>query len=104
MDVLFRSWQNAFYSKAQNIQLNDLSICGEMNSLSGAITMVLHGVGLGVFPKHCVEAHLRKKELFAFVPERGLIADNPIYIIQRAEKYPMARVRKVLDVFWAMKK
>lgn len=104
MDVLFSHWQSTFFTKAQSIQLNDLSICGEMNSLSGAITMSLHGVGLAVFPKHCVEAHLRKKELFAFSPERGRRADNPIYIIQRAEKYPMARVRKVLEVFLSMKK
>lgn len=104
MDVLFSNWQSAFFTKAQNIQLNDLSISGEMNSLSGAITMARHGVGLAVFPKHCVEAHLRKKELYAFSSERGRRADNPIYIIQRTDKYPMARVRKVLDVFLSMKK
>ncbi|MEK6627098.1 MAG: LysR family transcriptional regulator [Bdellovibrionota bacterium] len=104
MDVLFNSWQNIFYTKAQNIALNNLSICGEINSLSGAVTMVLHGVGLGVFPKHCVESYLRKKELFSFNPESSKRADNPIYIIQRAEKYPPARVLKVLDVFWGMRK
>jgi DNA-binding transcriptional LysR family regulator len=72
-------------------------------SLSGAITMALHGVGLGVFPKHCVATQLRKKELFAFQSGQDKPTDHPIYIIHLADKYPTARVRRVLDVFWALK-
>lgn len=104
MDVLFNIWRTTYFSKSQNPQLNDLNICAEMNSLSGAITLVSHGVGFGVFPKHCVEAQLRKKELFAYEDQNNRCADNPIYIIQLIQKYPTARVRKVLDCFWEMKK
>lgn len=104
MDVLFDSWRTTYFSKSQKLQLDDLNIRGEINNLNGAITMAVHGVGLAVFPKHCVEAQLRKKELFAFESEGLRRAENPIYIIQRLQKYPIARVRKVLDVFWEMKK
>jgi LysR family transcriptional regulator, transcriptional activator of the cysJI operon len=102
MDILFESWKNHNFSKATSLSLGDLQICGEINSLSGAITMVQNGLGLGVFPRHCVEASLRKRELFSFASDRT--SEHPIYIIQLAEKYPTARVRKVLDVFWGMKK
>ena len=101
MEVLFSNWRSVFFPKSQTA-LTDLSICGEMNSLSGAITMAVNGVGLGVFPRHCVESQLKRKELFAFEPDRKV--ENPIYIIQTRAKYPTARVTKVLDVFWKMKK
>lgn len=101
MDVLFDNWRSVFFPKSLMV-LPDLSICGEMNSLSGAITMAVNGVGLGVFPRHCVEAQLKRKELFAFQPEKKV--ENPIYIIQPRVKYPTARVSRVLDAFWKMKK
>ncbi len=104
MDILFNSWRATYFSKSQNLQLNELNICAEMNSLSGAITMACHGVGLGVFPRHCVEAQLKNKDLFAFDSETSRRSDHPIYIIQLVEKYQTARVRKVLDIFWDMKK
>ena len=104
MEVLFDNWRTIYFSKSQKLQLSDLNICGEINNLNGAITMAVHGAGLAVFPKHCVETQLRKKELFAFESEGSRRAENPIYIIQLLEKYPIARVRKVLDVFWEMKK
>jgi DNA-binding transcriptional LysR family regulator len=102
-DVLFNSWRVNYFAKNHNLQLSDLNVCGEINSLSGAITMALHGVGLGVFPKHCVATQLRKKELFTFQSGEDKPTDHPIYIIHSADKYPTARVRRVLDVFWAMK-
>jgi DNA-binding transcriptional LysR family regulator len=101
MEVLFDNWRGSFFPKSP-LALANMNICGEMNSLGGAITMAVNGVGLGVFPRHCVEPQLKKKELFAFQPDKKV--ENPIYIIQLNSKYPTARVKRVLDVFWKMKK
>ncbi len=103
MDVLFDNWINTYFPKSAALHLNDLEITGEMNSLSGAITMAKNNVGLALFPKHCVATELKSKTLHAYTKPKQT-AEQPIYIIQLAEKYPTARVKKVLDVFWDMKK
>ncbi|MDZ4662224.1 MAG: LysR family transcriptional regulator [Pseudomonadota bacterium] len=103
MEVLFTHWQAIYFSKGQMHNLQNFSICGKINSLSGAITMVTHGVGLGVFPRHCVEGHLSRKELFAFKGAPLKQNEHSIFIIQLASRFPSARVRKVLDSFWEMK-
>jgi DNA-binding transcriptional LysR family regulator len=103
MDVLFENWITTYFQKSHGLQLNDFNICGEMNSLRGAITMVTGGLGLGVFPKHCIEPQLQKKELFLYEGHQRNIAEQPIYIIEPSGKYPTARVKKVLETFWAMK-
>lgn len=103
MDVLFNSWQAAYFPKPQILDLQSFSIRGNINSLNGAITMVSHGVGLGVFPRHCIEKQLGQKTLFAFKGTPLKQNENPIYIIQLSNTFPTARVRKVLDSFWEMK-
>jgi DNA-binding transcriptional LysR family regulator len=102
MEVLFDNWISTYFPKSTPPHLNDLQICGEMNSLSGAITMVKNNVGLGLFPKHCVANELKSKQLFAYEKSKTK-AEQPIYIIQPKEKYPTARVKKVLEIFWQMK-
>jgi DNA-binding transcriptional LysR family regulator len=104
MDILFNSWRSTYFGKSQKLQLSDFTISGEMNSLNGAITLASYGVGLAVFPRHCIENQLRKKELFAYQDSGSRRAENPIYIIQLANKYQTARVQQVLNVFWSMKK
>lgn len=103
MEVLFNNWTSTYFSKSTHPHLNDLKITGEINSLSGAITMAKNNVGLAIFPKHCILQDLKSKSLFAYKkhPQK---AEQPIYIIQLKEKYPTSRVKKVLDTFWEMKK
>lgn len=104
MDVLFQSWITTYFQKSNSAHLNDFNLSGEMNSLKGAITMAVGGLGLGVFPRHCIESQINKKELFLYDGHQKNIAEQPIYIVEPAGKYPTARVRKVLEVFWGMKK
>jgi DNA-binding transcriptional LysR family regulator len=101
MEVLFNNWLNTVFPKSA-ASLNDFEISGEMNSLSGAITMAKNGVGLGIFPKHCIDQELKSKSLHTYKSKSK--AEQPIYIIQPKEKYPTARVKKVLETFWEMKK
>jgi len=104
METLLQSWQSTYFQKSTPVHLNDLNICGEMNSLRGAITMVTGNVGLGVFPRHCIEQQLTKKELYLYEGHQKTKATQPIYIIEPSGKYPTARVKKILEVFWEMKK
>lgn len=99
MEVLFDYWQAKLFPKSKPISVDRLAIRGEIDSLSGAITMVCHGVGMGVFPKHCVESELKSKKLYS---QKTSGSENPIYIVTLRSQKPTARVQRVLKAFWAM--
>lgn len=102
MDVLYRLWAgHHFGAKAPPFEA--LRTAGSIDSLHGAITMASRGVGVSVFPKHCVDRLLRDGALHEFVsPRRGCL-NNDIWIVSLKEVEQPRRVRAVLDAFWAMK-
>ena len=81
------------------IRFRDLDLTGEINNLEGAIAMVAHGVGIGVFPLHCVETLLNKNKLKKYPTEKST---NPIYIVTPKGQKLTARVYRVLETFWDM--
>ena len=104
MDVLFESWKSVYVPK-NNLTADELHYTGRINDLTGAITMVKHGVGSGVFPKHCVQRELDAGELESFPPNGETCAKAfPIWLVRRADASESARVRTVIDAFWSMMK
>jgi LysR family transcriptional regulator, transcriptional activator of the cysJI operon len=99
MDELFEKWQNEHYPRSNKLILNDVHISGEINNLNGAITMTLHGLGIGIFPSHCVQSYLNSGQLKKFKTSSHL---NSIYIVKIKTQKATARVQKVLDTFWDM--
>lgn len=107
MDVLFESWKAAYFSKAK-LSFENLKFRGEISHLSGAITMASHGVGLGIFPKHCISEQIQSKKLAVF-PDRASetssgkgLALFPIHIVRRLDTVLPARVKRVMDAFFEM--
>jgi DNA-binding transcriptional LysR family regulator len=74
---------------------------GEINSLDGAVTMVAGGLGIGVFPRHCIERHLLAKELHQLVTGRPPLL-NMIYVAHVADSSLPRRVTQVIDWFFEM--
>jgi DNA-binding transcriptional LysR family regulator len=99
MDTIFESWKQLHFPHLK-VTRDGLRIRGEINDLAGAITMVRNGVGISVFPRHCVERELTSGALQVLAGKKG--RQFPIWIVQRKDVIPSARVRKVLDVFWEM--
>jgi DNA-binding transcriptional LysR family regulator len=102
MEVLFESWRKVYFPKI-SITLDQLHVTGQINDLNGAITMVKNGVGLSVFPKHCILSELNQGLLKSYPKlneERS--KEFPIWIAQRKDINPSARVKCVLDAFWEM--
>ncbi len=102
MDILFKHWLHLHFPK-QKIEIESCNIRGSINSIEGAITMVEHGVGLGIFPKHCIEGQLKSKSLYAYKGTSQQKNENPIYIVRLAQQVPSARVVKILESFRKMK-
>jgi DNA-binding transcriptional LysR family regulator len=100
MDELFEKWQQQQFSRSKKLKMSDLKICGEINDLNAAITMAGHGVGLGVFPGHCISDSLAAGKLYSF---KSVKNQNPIYIVKIKDQRMTSRVQKVLNSFWEMK-
>lgn len=104
MDVLLEYWRQTYFPHKRNFNVHSMNKRGEIHHLDGSITMVCHGVGCGVFPRHCVEGEITKKQLFPFRASGKTDPVGDIFIITRKHQTPPTRVRKVMDAFWEMKK
>ena len=102
MDSLFERWQKLTFPRNKPYKLNNLNICGEINSLSGAITMVTNNVGAGFFPKHCVENEVKLKQL-QIIGQSKNNKKNPIYLVSLKNRKHTQRVKKIIDSFWELK-
>lgn len=101
MNAFLCHWQQKHFPKHKPASVRDLRIRGEVNSLAGAITMVRHGVGMTILPKHCVENELKRGLVHAGPVEH---CQSPIYIVENVGKRQTARAGRVLQIFWDMSK
>ena len=102
MDVLFDHWARHNLGSGKLLH-ESLKIAGSIDSLHGAITMIEHGAGVSVVPRHCVESQLKAGVLFeAARPKKGALF-NEIHIVSLKGVEQPLRVRAVLDAFWEMK-
>ena len=101
MDVLFEIWHGETFAQKTIPALRDLKCAGAINDLAAAITMVTHGVGLAVFPRHCVQALIDKKKLTVYRGSKTP-ARYPIYMIRMKGARSTARVEKVIEAFAKM--
>jgi DNA-binding transcriptional LysR family regulator len=102
MDVIFNHWSRHNLG-AGKLSHEGLKISGSIDSLHGAITMLEHGVGLGVVPRHCVESQLKSGALYEAAPPKKGVLCNEIHIVSLKGVEQPRRVRAVLDAFWEMK-
>ncbi len=102
MDTLFEFWRKDQMPRRKGLHLNSLKIRGEINDLDGAITMCVHGLGFGIFPKHCVENELKHKSLTE-IKWRDGVSKEKIYIVRKRERIQPERVKRVLAEFMKMK-
>jgi len=99
MDELFEKWQSQHFPRSSHLKMSDVKICGEINNLNGAVTMANYGVGIGIFPSHCIHQYLISGELKKY---KGTENKNSIYIVKIKDHKVTTRVQKVLDTFWNM--
>ena len=102
MGVYFNYWIQHFMPDCRNISDRSLHHAGEMNSIEGAILMVVGDLGISVFPRHCVQQHIDEGKLFVFEQADKEILLNTIYIVSRNHPAPPARVETVIEWFMGM--
>lgn len=103
MQNLFEVWKQAAAPAKRNLHFEALKIKGRINSLNGAITMLTHGVGFSIVPRHVVEPELKKGQLEVFHPAGKKEVRSQIFIGELKEIEQPARVQAVLDAFYNMK-
>ena len=104
MDVYFNYWRQHFFPDLNSV--NDLSVhyAGRINSIEGAILMVLGGLGVTVFPRHCVQQYIDTGRMKEWSPpeEQAQSLVNDIYIIKLNPGGQPKRVDTVISWFMAI--
>jgi len=101
-ETLFSSW--ARNQNLRAVHFHELTFSGEINDLSGAITMCEYGLGISIFPKHCVQDLLDEKKLFVAKNFDIAKEKNPIFLVKLKHQKTLARVQTIIDEFMKMKK
>lgn len=102
MGMYFNLWRQHYYPESPKINDKSLYHAGDINTIDGAIKMVCGGLGISVFPRHCVQHFLESEALFE-APQNGkdpLL--NPIHIVQRKSPEAPKRVATVIQWFFEM--
>lgn len=102
MGVYFNYWINHFLPDSENISDRSLHHAGAMNSIEGAIHMVVGSLGISVFPRHCVQQYVDEGKLFVYQnPDKGELL-NTIHIVSRNHPELPTRVKTVIQWFMDM--
>lgn len=102
MGVYFNFWVKHFIPKEYFTDAHALYYAGNINVIEGAITMVKKGVGLSVFPSHCVNDLINSGELAMYTPKANEPLLNWIYIVTQKSDITPKRVEIVIDWFLEM--
>ncbi len=102
MGHYFNLWRRYFYPESAKVSDRSLYHSGDINTIDGAIKMVVGGLGISVFPRHCVQEQLDNGSLYE-ASQRGKCALlNPIHIVRRKSPEPTKRVKTVINWFFEM--
>lgn len=101
-DILFEHWGRVHFPKNQSLTWDSLNIVGRINSLSGAIDMVVSGMGLTVIAEHCVRSQIESKILHRFGGDDCGRVTNDIYLATVDGVHIPRRVDRVINVFNCM--
>ncbi|PML78408.1 LysR family transcriptional regulator [Enterovibrio norvegicus] len=104
MGVYFNYWRQHFFPQLDSI--NDLSVhfAGRINSIEGAILMVLGGLGISIFPRHCIQQYIDSGQMneWHVTAHDSKPLFNDIYIVKLNPGSEPKRVEKVISWFMAI--
>ncbi len=100
-DIYFNRWLGHHFPQRTNLDFLSLPISGNIDSIDGAIKMVQSGLGISVFPRHCVDRQLASAQLHE-IPTPHSPPINSIHIAYlRNYEYPRV-VHQVIRWFHEM--
>ena len=101
-DVYFDYWRTHHFPDSQHTQALSLHCAGNINSIEGAILMTLGGLGVSIFPRHCIQQHIDDGKLIVFEHANSEPLLNDIYISSLKSDQRPYRVELVISWFMDM--
>lgn len=101
-DAYFNCFVRHFFPGSSSVDARSIAnIAGRINTIDGGIKMVAGGLGISVFPRHCVQ-HLVDAGVLVEHRYSSTLLLNQIYILQQANSSLPRRVSAVIDWFMDM--
>ncbi len=103
-ELYFDLWKNHNFGQLDNINALSLHYAGNINSIDGAILMALGGLGVSIFPRHCIQHLLDEGRLVEWKSTDPKIEPvlNAIYIAYLKSNSKPYRVDLVISWFMDM--
>lgn len=101
MGDLFETWKQKHFPKRKSLRFESLNIVGRINSLNGAVMMLVGELGATIIQEHVTEPFLSQKKLVRWNAQKP--ACSEIHIVTLRGAVLPRRVNTVLDLFWKMK-
>lgn len=99
MGSYFNIWVRHHMPDRLYLDARSLSHAGEINSIVGAISMVVCGLGISVFPRHCVQLEIDAGRLREHNVGDVPVLLNNVYIVRPMSRAQPRRVGKVIEWF-----
>lgn len=97
MEGYFNYWRSHFMPKLEYVDARSIHHAGGINSVEGASIMVVNGLGIGVFPRHCVQQFIEAGALHEFSKVGIPPLFNSIYIVQLNSHGQSSDVTKTIE-------
>jgi DNA-binding transcriptional LysR family regulator len=103
MGVLLEYWRQNYFPRKRNLNEHNVFKAGSINDLDAAILMCTMGMGVSIFPLHCVDILIYEGELNAYTRKGKSDPTESIYIVSKKERTKPRRVERVIQTFLEMK-
>jgi DNA-binding transcriptional LysR family regulator len=95
VDAYFERWRRYHFPRRKDLEFLSLPIPGSIDAIEGAKEMVRLGMGISIFPRHCIESLLADNRLSEFKTQKAPLLNN-IYIVSlKKHVYPKV-VRQIM--------
>lgn len=101
VDIYFGQWVDHYFPEADTPMLSSLNTTGRFSAIEGAIKMVEGGLGMSIFPRHCVMSQIEQGLLFEYFACKPPLFNN-IYIVSLKNHHYPRVVRQVMNWFFDM--
>lgn len=95
-DGFYEAWLESRFPGVREEGRPALPSCGSIDSVSGALSLVLAGHGLGIFPRSYIQRYVSHNELYACCTE-PILRQN-LYLAMPADQDYPKRVQRVIDL------
>ncbi|MCK0536882.1 LysR family transcriptional regulator [Alcanivorax quisquiliarum] len=95
----FHLWCCNFFPDCSDLDARALAYVGKARSIHEAVMMALNGMGISLFPRHCIDMHLRAGTLQEYTQPGVACLSNDLHLVMLKDGVPVQGMEPLLSWF-----